>query len=192
MGWGKRFVAPASACALLALSPAASVAGRGACPHAGTPAISASLDEMRTAVVCLINHQRSARGLPSLTVSRKLDAMAQRWTRRMVAHNQFSHAHFVARINAVHYSWQTAEENIATGYMTPSAAVAGWMASPDHCRNILDPSIRNVGTGERPAPVSGWSSGPATWTQDFGLRMSQPPPSHDDGPAKRCPYRARR
>jgi uncharacterized protein YkwD len=106
----------------------------------------------------------------------------------MVARSEFSHARFVARIDAVRYDWRTAEENIATGYMTPSAAVAGWMASPDHCRNILDPSIRNVGTGERPAAVRGWASGPATWTQDFGLRMSQPPSSHNAGPASRCPY----
>ena len=188
MGWGRRLVAPASACALLALSPAANVAARAACPHARTPAVSASLVEMRTAVVCLINRQRTARGLPALTVSRKLNAMAQHWTGRMVAQSRFSHAHFVARINAVHYDWRAAEENIATGYLTPSAAVTAWMASPDHCRNILDPSIRNVGTGERPAAVSGWSSGPATWTQDFGLRMSQPPASRDAGPASGCPY----
>jgi uncharacterized protein YkwD len=143
---------------------------------------------MRAALVCLINRQRTERGLPPLTTSLKLDRAAQHWTRTMVDDGRFSHAHFVARINAVHYAWQTAEENIATGYMTPAATVWAWMASPDHCRNILDPSIRNVGTGERPAPVRGWASSPATWTQDFGLPMSQAPASHDRGPASGCPY----
>jgi uncharacterized protein YkwD len=66
--------------------------------------------------------------------------------------------------------------------------VAAWMASPGHCQNILDPAFRNVGTGERPAAVGDWASGPATWTQDFGLKMSQSPPSSDQGPASGCPY----
>ena len=62
------------------------------------------------------------------------------------------------------------------------------MASTDHCHNILDPSFRNVGTGETPSPVGGWASGPATWTQDFGLLMSQSAPSGNHGPQNGCPY----
>lgn len=140
-------------------------------------------------MVCLVNRQRTERGLPALTVSAKLTVAAQRWTDAMIAHREFSHAHFVARIDAVHYHWQLAEENIATGYRTPRQTVAAWMASPDHCRNILDPAIRNVGTGEAPAPVRGWASGPATWTQDFGLTASQAAPSRDYGAQRHCPYR---
>jgi hypothetical protein len=30
------------------------------------------------------------------------------------------------------------------------------------------------------------ASGPATWTQDFGLTMTQTDPSHNWGPADRC------
>lgn len=144
---------------------------------------------MRDAVVCLVNQQRTQRGLPPLSVSAKLNTVAQRWSSAMVSHDEFSHARFVARVDAVHYDWQVAEENIATGYETPSQAVRAWMASPDHCRNILDPTIRDVGTGEVPAPVRGWASGPSTWTQDFGLTMSQSAPSKNFGPARNCPYR---
>jgi hypothetical protein len=63
------------------------------------------------------------------------------------------------------------------------------MASPDHCRNVLDPTFRDIGTGERSAPVRGWASGPATWTQDFGLQMNQSTRSHNQGPASGCLYR---
>jgi uncharacterized protein YkwD len=189
MGQGSGKLGLAFACATLAVMiPAQAAAGYG-CPNRNTPANSASLETMRGAVVCLINQQRTDRGLPPLSVSQKLDTVAQRWSKSMVAHGQFSHARFVSRIDAVHYDWQVAEENIATGYPTPSQTVAAWMASPDHCRNLLDPAVRNVGTGERPAPVRGWATGPATWTQDFGLTMGQPPPSHDHGPAHGCPYR---
>ena len=106
----------------------------------------------------------------------------------MCIRDRFSHARFVARIDAVHYDWRMAEENIATGYEGPTSTVAAWMASPDHCRNILNPSVRQVGTGERPAPARRYASTPATWTQDFGLPANQAPGSHNTGPAGHCPY----
>jgi len=144
---------------------------------------------MRAAVVCLIDKQRVERGLPALTVSAKLNSSAQSWNDSMVAGGDFSQGtDFARRISAAGYDWQTAGENIATGYPTPQAVVAGWIASTDHCRNILDPSFRNVGTGETPAPVGGWAGGPATWTQDFALPMGQRPASRNWGPADGCPY----
>jgi uncharacterized protein YkwD len=161
------------------------------CANADTPATSASVDLMRTAVVCLINQQRNERGLPSLTVSSQLNDSAQSWNDEMVATGDFSHGPgtaFARRISAAGYNWQMAGENIATGYLTPSDAVNAWMASTEHCRNILDPSFRNVGTGETPAPVAGFASGPATWTQDFGLSMTQSPLSSNTGPQSGCPY----
>jgi uncharacterized protein YkwD len=179
----------AVAYATLALILPAQAAGGGGCANRNASSSSAPLPEMREAVVCLVNQQRTERGLPPLSVSSKLNLVAQHWTNAMISRHQFSHARFIARINAAHYDWRVAEENIATGYLTPSQTVAAWMASPDHCRNILDPAIRNVGTGERPAPVRGWASGPSTWTQDFGLKMSQSAPSWDFGPARRCPHR---
>ena len=188
MGQGCR-MGLALSCTTLALSFPAHAAADGGCANRNVSSGSAPVGEMRAAVVCLVNHERAAHGLPPLTVSEKLNAVAQRWTSSMISHREFSHAHFVARIDAVHYDWQVAEENIATGYATPSQAVTAWMASPDHCRNILDPAIRNVGTGELPAPVRGWATGPSTWTQDFGLTMSQSAPSTDYGPARHCPYR---
>jgi uncharacterized protein YkwD len=159
------------------------------CPNADTPATSASLADMRAAVVCLINQQRNAHGLPSLKVSAKLNRSAQNWNQWMVGSGQFTHGNnFAGRISAVGYNWQTAGENIATGFTTPRSVVNAWMASPDHCRNILDPNFRDVGTGETPAAVGSWASQPSTFTQDFGLLMSQSAPSHNTGPQNGCPY----
>jgi uncharacterized protein YkwD len=193
MGQGYRHTLLAAACApaigLAALVFPAGAAGGSVCANANEPATSSSPQQMDSAVVCLVNEQRTERGLPPLSTSSKLDRSAQSWTNTMVARGEFDHADFANRINAVHYDWQTAGENIATGYNTPAATVRAWMASPDHCRNILDPSFRNVGSGVKPAPVRGWATGPSTWTQDFGLTMSQSPPSHDGGPQAGCPYR---
>lgn len=38
-------------------------------------------------------------------------------------------------------------ENIIAGYSSPEAMVAGWMESPGHCRNIMNPTFTHVGLG---------------------------------------------
>jgi uncharacterized protein YkwD len=161
----------------------------GSCPNASTSALGASAQEMRTAVVCLINQQRAQRKLPVLSDAPALDHSAQGWTDLMVLQNIFTHgSQFWTRISAVGYDWSNVGENIASGFATPTEVVKAWMASPDHCRNILNPNYANVGTGVNAHPVLVAASGSATWTQDFGLLMSQNAPSQNTGPANGCPY----
>jgi len=144
---------------------------------------------MRKAVVCLVNKQRTARGLPALTEQSQLQRSAQSWTNTMVLQNSFTHgAAFWNRIQAVGYDWQAAGENIATGFATPEEVVNAWMGSTGHCRNILNPQYVSVGTGVLARPVPSAASDAATWTQDFGLTMNQNAPSHNWGPANGCPY----
>ncbi|HEX8975743.1 MAG TPA: CAP domain-containing protein [Gemmatimonadales bacterium] len=147
-----------------------------------------SPDVLRRAVVCLVNQQRTRRGLPRLHENRLLNASAQGWTNQMVSHDVFSHgASFAGRISAVGFDWQTAGENIATGFTTPAAVVRAWMGSPEHCRNILTPNFLDVGVGVSGLGV-GSASGPGTWTEDFGLPMMARTPSGNWGPADGCPY----
>jgi uncharacterized protein YkwD len=161
------------------------------CPYADVSATSGTLAQMDQAVDCLINQQRVRFGLPALNISSKLDTSAQNWNDHMVGTGQFTHGSdkaFSNRLLAVDYNWGTGGENIATGYLTPRDAVAAWMASPDHCQNVLDPDFADVGTGETAAPVGNYASTPATWTQDFGTPMGQNSPSQKYGPMNGCPY----
>lgn len=159
------------------------------CAGANTAAGAGNLTAMRAAVLCLVNQQRAERGLPSLREDARLDRSAQSWTETMVNTGAFTHgSDFAARISAAGFDWSAAGENIATGFPTPAAVVTGWMASPGHCRNILDPLYSDIGIGAVAAPVGGFASGPATWTQDFGLPMGSPAPSSNQGPANGCPY----
>src|SRR2546423_2584771 len=158
------------------------------CPNANTPVGSASRDAIKEAVVCLINKQRVARGLPALDESSRLDRSAQGWTNTMVGAGSFTHgADFAARISAVGFGWRAAGENIATGYLTPHGGVSGWMASAGHCENILNPAYTNVGTGVL-HHVIGFGGNGATWTQDFALAISRHAPSGNWGPSRGCPY----
>jgi uncharacterized protein YkwD len=188
----RTFITLAAASASLALVPGASAASHahaaGGCANADTSALNASPAAMRSAVVCLINVQRSAHRLPGLRESSRLDQSAQNWTDRMVNAGQFTHGtNFWNRISAVGYDWSNVGENIATGFSTPRQVVDGWMASTGHCQNILAPQFANVGTGVDTKHLA--SYGPSTWTQDFGLPMGQHAPSHNSAPARGCPYR---
>jgi uncharacterized protein YkwD len=160
-----------------------------ACPNASRRATQTSIPAMRAAVVCLINQERAAHGLPPLRANDRLDSSAQAWSNRMVATHSFTHGtNFAARISAAGFRWSSAGENIATGYVTPRQVVNGWMGSTGHCENILSPTYRDVGTGVNRRPIGGYASGPATWTQDFALPMGKSAPSRSWGPATHCPY----
>lgn len=165
-------------------------AHRGACANAHTPIARTSRPALQRAVVCLLNRQRRAHGLPGLRESSRLNRSAQGWTNVMVSDRLFSHgSDFAARITAVGFHWSSVGENIATGFSTPAKVVSAWMASTGHCQNILNPTYRYVGTGVRNRAITGYSSGGGTWTNDFGLLMGQHAASENFGPANGCPYR---
>jgi uncharacterized protein YkwD len=177
--------------AMIALSWVALTGAAGAhvrsCARAHTRIAAASRAEMRTAVVCLVNRQRTERGLPRLSSSGRLNRSAQGWTNEMVSHRDFSHgADFASRISAVGFDWSTVGENIAGGFRTPASVVDAWMASTGHCQNILNPVYKNVGTGlSGGASISGASG---TWTEDFGVWIGRTSGSSNFGPADGCPY----
>lgn len=158
------------------------------CAGAHARIASTARPELQAAVVCLVNVQRTSRGLPALRESARLDRSAQGWTNVMVRVHTLTHgADFAARISAVGFAWSMAGENIATGFLTPTAVVRAWMASPGHCQNILSPSFLDVGTGvSRPSVAGAGRAG--TWTEDFGLPRGAHAPSGNIGPANGCPY----
>lgn len=175
--------------AVASLVPAASAGARArGCARAHATIAATPRSALQRAVVCLVNQQRRERGLPSLYESPRLNRSAQGWTNTMVADRIFSHgADFAARISAAGVHWSSAGENIATGYATPAAVVRAWMASPGHCRNILNPTYRDAGTGVSRRAIAG-AAGGGTWTQDFALPMGQRPASENWDPADGCPY----
>ena len=195
IGWGASRIVLACALALLAVAvaPAAAAARRDprsalTCQHANASVHRAPTEDLRAAVLCLINKVRAAHGLPALRAAQALNRSAQGWTNAMIAGRFFSHgSNFAARISAAGLTWSSAGENIATGFQTPREVVDAWMSSTGHCENILSPSFRDVGTGVSGAGVPGYGSA-GTWTQDFALPMGQRAPSGNWRPADDCPY----
>src|SRR3954468_3344294 len=134
----RSFVALSITCAVAALSGAtAGTAAAATCANADTPISNMSRTEARKAVLCIVNAERNARGLPSVRSDTRLMIAAQRHTADMVRRNYFEHvapngSDPGARITAAGYVWTSYGENIAAGYATPRAVMAGWMASEGH------------------------------------------------------------
>jgi uncharacterized protein YkwD len=61
-------------------------------------------------------------------------------------------------------------ENIAAGHGDAAAAVAGWVASPSHCANLMDPAYAEMGAAYA---VDAGSRGKIYWTQVFGAPIGQ-------------------
>lgn len=140
-----------------------------------------NLPGVRSAVLCLLNQQRSSRGLGKLRGNTKLRRAAARHSRNMAENNFFDHVSPggstpMERVKAAGYltgasSW-TVGENIAWGEQhlsTPGEIVESWLDSPGHKANILNRRFRHVGIGVALGAPAGRAGG-ATYTTAFGKR----------------------
>jgi uncharacterized protein YkwD len=170
------------ALALLAFGGPASVAAA-PCANATTKPGEASERVLAKATVCLVNRERSRRGMRALRVNRRLSQAALAHTRDMVEQRYFQHVSksgtdVVDRLLSTGYlggvrSWVVGE-NLAWGtdrLSTPRQTVAAWMNSPGHRANILKRRFREIGIGVVfHAPSGTRNPVAATYTTTFGYR----------------------
>jgi len=112
----------------------------------------ASLEEQ-----CLeeVNRVRRRNRLSRLNFSEELLPVAREYSRRIAEENFFSHSDpegltVRERVDGADIKWQMVGENLAysNGYVNPVAAsLHGWMDSPGHRRNILDPGFSLTAIG---------------------------------------------
>lgn len=130
-----------------------------ACPGATAAPGTMPAPAARSAVLCLLNLQRAASGLPALHESAPLRHAATRFADAMVRGRFFDHVSpggstLRQRVAGTAYlrhtrSW-TLGENIAYGsdpLAAPASIVAAWMESSLHRANILTRSFRDIGIG---------------------------------------------
>lgn len=85
-----------------------------------------------------------------LRLSDRLTEAAVQHARDMALHHYFEHqdrsGHTPAdRVRATGYSDRRVGENIARGALSTEDAIAGWLDSPGHCENLMDPDFREMG-----------------------------------------------
>lgn len=94
-------------------------------------------------LLSLTNQVRSSRGLGSLTIDAELSAVAQRWATTLAAQGVLSHN---ASLPSQVTGWKSLGENVGVGG-TVDAIHAGFVASPTHLENLVDPVFTRVGFG---------------------------------------------
>ena len=107
---------------------------------------------VRRAVISEVNRIREARGLAPLEGNVEADAAAQRHAEDMLNRNFYSHRNpdgMGPRQRAVEagFAARGISENIAKVVTSPADAVARWMSSSGHRRNILRRDARHHGLG---------------------------------------------
>jgi uncharacterized protein YkwD len=148
-------------------------ASASSCPFEGAANASASAQEK--AMLCLVNHVRTGRGLEPLGAPASLAEAADRKSGDILRCDEFSHEacgrEFTYWIERSGYGGCSWGENIAYGsggYATPRRIFGLWMHSPGHRRNILG-SFTDIGVGLRVGELE--DAGRAhVWTQEFGSR----------------------
>ncbi|UFH52169.1 CAP domain-containing protein [Spirosoma sp. KNUC1025] len=51
------------------------------------------------------------------------------------------------RLTQAGYQWSVVAENVAAGQPTAREVVDAWIQSPGHCKNLMDPAVKEVGIG---------------------------------------------
>ena len=113
-------------------------------------------DSKESQVFSLINRERYHSGLPQLAWDDSLANLARSYSQTMAREGFFDHidSHGDSVVERARHArirgWQKIGENLFECEPTnelPSLAIRGWMHSPSHRENILDPEWRATGIG---------------------------------------------
>jgi hypothetical protein len=112
---------------------------------------------------------RSFDAAPALDWNPHLAAAALAHSRDMARRDRFTHRGADGeatsdRVEREGYRWQRVGENIAAGVRSAQQAVSGWVASPRHCANLMNPAFTEMGAAYA---VDHDSSSGIYWTQVF-------------------------
>jgi uncharacterized protein YkwD len=135
-------------------------------PPAPAPAPPADVSPMLRDMLDQVNAERSGHGLAPMRLDDRLVLAAQRHADDQARRGQMTHtggdgSTLAERVDRVGYDWRSLAENVAYGYGDVASALAGWMASAGHRRNILSANV-DLGVG-----LAYGADGRPYWTQVF-------------------------
>ena len=98
-------------------------------------------------------HRCGSRSWPRanpVRLSATLSEIALQHALDMARHHYFDHQDLrgrspADRVKAAGYREQRIAENIAYGILSTEDAIAGWLNSPGHCENLMDPRFKEMG-----------------------------------------------
>jgi uncharacterized protein YkwD len=168
-----------------ALLAAPAAASRGVYRCSGSldiPQTSEQTAGAASSVACLVNVERTSRGIPALTRDADLAQAARGHAADMAQHRYFAHVSparqgLSDRLRKAGYGnpgdgWRAGEAlGWGTGERaTPNALVDAWLNSPPHRRILLAPGYKELGVGVAQGAPNATTSGvlAATYAMDLG------------------------
>ena len=117
-------------------------------------------------IIWFTNYERVKNNLAPLVESSELDYSSQLKNQDMVTYQYFDHTRPATTVTFDHffdvanYVFIKAGENLAEGdFSSTKQLMDDWMNSPEHRRNILDPTYTQIGVGVQYANFKGfWST----------------------------------
>jgi len=85
--------------------------------------------------------------------------------RKKLNHTGSDKSTVATRVTDEEFTWKLVGENIAEGYPDIIAVVSGWMNSPGHCKNIMNPQFTHMDAAV--------SSDGKYWVQVFATPMEK-------------------
>jgi|UPI0006874A18 uncharacterized protein YkwD len=128
------------------------------------PAQATTSGQYQRGIFSATNHQRAVHDRSAFRHQACVQRFAERQARRMADQERMFHQDLGRVLSRCHL--HKAGENVAYGFDLGVAVVnLGWMHSPDHRANILDPDFRLLGAGARRGDNGVWYA-----AQVFGRR----------------------
>ena len=124
-----------------------------------TPPLAQDVAQVRTEVLERVNLARtqarrcgsqSFGPAPALELNAALHLASEMHAVDMATHGYLSHtgrdgSQAGQRASRAGYNWQRVGENLAAGQTTAAQAVQGWLDSPGHCANLMQPAFTQMG-----------------------------------------------
>lgn len=112
----------------------------------------ADLERVRQEALSTVNAARLGAGRHALDPDARLDRAAQIHAEDMLRRSYYDHASPegatpLGRVQAAGFPASVVGENLAAGMRTLPEAMAGWLRSSGHRRNILEPRFTHLGVG---------------------------------------------
>ena len=123
-----------------------------------TVACNAPIEHIQQRTTKLINEARlqprncgtdSFEATTAVSWNTQLLQAADKHSADMTQHNFFDHtgsdsSSVATRVDETGYEWRAIGENIAAGQRSAAEVIAGWLNSPGHCRNLMNPAFAEV------------------------------------------------
>lgn len=128
-------------------------------------------DSWRQEMLELVNAERAKAGVAPVRLCPALGSAAQRFAQYQADADFYSHvgpdgSTMQSRIEAAGYSgWRSIAENIYKSPTSVKAAMDGWIASPGHYKNLVNPAYTDIGFGYAKNPDTRMGT---YWVQNFG------------------------